>query len=442
MSGTPPIPNPDERAILNHAVQLARSGRVAEAELAFGDLLCRNLHSIEAHSFLATRAFQQQRYRDAAAGYEQCVALQPQSGIFHFNLGTAREKLGDLTGAIDAYLNAYRLNPQHSPPALFAGAALEAAGRRNDAATLFSLGDDVDPTVRTARDRPDLDPEVRRRSALADRVMREHFTQLHAAAVDEAERRLVEAGGEISRRNLSRVRRAIWIQTHDGPVSFRTPSQEPSLFYMPDLEARTVTPRERLSWATQVEAKTAEVRDEYLAAVQSGAQMSPYVDPGTRSPIWHDLRGRLDWSALHLFKAAQETPFAKLFPRTLKALEAADVVRIDGKPMELFFSRLKPGTHIPPHFGVANSRLTIHLPLIVPNDCSIRVGTEIHTWRQGELFAFDDSFEHEAWNRSSADRVVLIFESHHPDLRLEERTAIEYAFEARGRWLRERRIPQ
>ena len=49
--------------------------------------------------------------------------------------------------------------------------------------------------------------------------------------------------------------------------------------------------------------------------------------------------------------------------------------------------------------------------------------------------------EHEAWNRSPAERVVLIFEAHRPDLRPEERAAIEHAFEARGRWLRERRIP-
>ena len=422
----------DERALLKHAVQLARSGRVGEAELAFGDVLRGNPDSIEAHAFLATQAFRQHRFRDAAAGYEKCAALFPGSPAFQFNLGTAREQLGDLAGAIDAYLNAYRLNPKDSRLALFAGVALEAAGRRIDAATLLSMGDDVDPAMRYAKDRSDLDPEIRRRSAIADRVMREHFTRLHAAAVDELER-----GG----RDLSRVRRAMWTQTHDGPVQFRTPNQQPGIFYMPDLEARTVTLRERLAWATQVEAKTAQVREEYLAAVQSGAQMAPYVDANTRSPIWHELRGRLDWSALHLFKAAQETPFAKLFPGTLKALEAADVVRIDGKPMELFFSRLKPGAHIPPHFGAANNRLTIHLPLIVPGGCAIRVGTGIHTWRQGELFAFDDSFEHEAWNRSAEDRVVLIFESHHPDLRPEEWAAIEYAFEARGRWLRERRVP-
>jgi len=107
----------------------------------------------------------------------------------------------------------------------------------------------------------------------------------------------------------------------------------------------------------------------------------------------------------------------------------------------MFFSRMRPGAHIPPHFGTANNRLTVHLPLIVPAGCSIRVGDEIHTWREGELFAFDDSFEHEAWNTSDRDRVVLIFESHHPDLNAAERAAVEHAFESRGSWLKERRLP-
>ncbi len=396
--------------------------------------------SIEAIALRATSAFRQRQYREAADGYAQCVALNPKSPAFHFNLGTAKEMLGDLAGAITAYLNAYRLNPRDARLALFAGAALEAAGRRNDAAILFTLGDDVDPAVRQAKDRPDLDPEIRRRSATADRVMREHLTRLHAAAVAEAERRADTSGGRAPP-DLSRVRNALWTQTHDGPVRFRTPKQEPGIFYMPDLEARTITPCEQLAWAAELESRTAEVRDEFLEVFRSGAEMSPYVEQGALSPIWRELRGRQDWSAFHLYKAAQETPFAKLFPRTLKALDAADVVRIDGNPMELFFSRLRPGAHIPPHCGAANNRITIHLPLIVPGECSIRIGDEIHEWREGELFAFDDSFEHEAWNRASSDRVVLIFESHHTDLRPEERTAIEFAFAERGRWLRERRIP-
>ena len=396
--------------------------------------------SIESIALQATQAFRQRRYREAAAGYERCVALSPVSPAFHFNLGTARELSGDLPGAIGAYLDAFRLNPKDGRLALFAGAALEAAGRREEAAILFSLGDDVDPAVRRAKDRADFDLEIRRRSAVADNVIREHFTQLHAAAMDTLERSAAASGGA-AQPDLSRVRGAIWIQTHDQPFEYRTPNQQPSLFYMPDLPAQSITPRARFPWAAAIEALTAEVRGEYLAAVDAGAQHAPYVDASTRSPVWRELRGNRDWSSLHLYKVAEETPFAKLFPKTLKALEAADVVRVDGRPVELFFSRLKPGTHIPPHFGIANNRVTIHLPLIVPGDCEIRVGNEVHAWREGELFAFDDSFEHEAWNRSSADRVVLIFESHHPDLRLEERRAIEYAIEARGRWLKERRVP-
>jgi hypothetical protein len=382
----------------------------------------------------ATRAFVQQRYAEAAAGYERCAALMPQAPVFHFNLGTAREKEGDLPRAVAAYLAAWRLNPKDARFALFAGAALEAAGRREDAATLFSIGDDLDPAVRRAKDRPDLDPEIRRRSAIADRVMREHFTRLHERVVDDFARRGVQ--GE-----LARVRAAVWVQTHDAPIVFRTPGQRPSLFYMPDLPACEFTSRDQLPWAAEIEAHAAAIRDEYLAAVAHGAKLTPYVESDARSPIWRELRGNPDWSALHLYKLAEETPLAGRFPRTLQALAAADIVRIEGRPMELFFSRLKPGTHIPPHHGIANNRITVHLPLIVPGDCEIRVGGGSHRWREGEIMAFDDSFEHEAWNRAGADRVVLIFEAHHPDLAPVEREAIQHAIEARGRWLKERQVP-
>lgn len=393
---------------------------------------------VQAIAVEATRAFVQQRYGDAATGYERCIALMPREPAFHFNLGTAREKQGDIARAVDAYLAAWRLNPRDARLALFAGAALEAAGRRGDAAVLFSLGDDIDLAVRRAKDRPDIDPEIRRRSATADRVMREHLTRLHADAVSEFER-AAAAGGKPA--DVTRVRNAIWVQTHDRAFTYRTQNQRPALFYVPDLPAVPIVPRERLPWAAALEARTAEIRDEYLAAVAAGAEHSPYVDAATRSPLWQELRGKLDWSSLHLYKVGAETPLARMFPTTLSALEAADVVRLEGRPIELLFSRLRPGAHIPPHFGTENQRITVHLPLIVPGDCEIRVGSARHAWREGEIFAFDDSFEHEAWNRSGKDRVVLIFQSHHADLRPDERAAIEHAIGARERWIRERRVP-
>ena len=60
--------------------------------------------------------------------------------------------------------------------------------------------------------------------------------------------------------------------------------------------------------------------------------------------------------------------------------------------------------------------LRCHLPLIVPagNKCAIRVGDETREWKEGELMIFDDSFEHEAWNRSDEMRVVLMFDIPNP----------------------------
>ena len=430
-------PSAFEQAQLDQAKSMAQTGRLAEAETVLRDVLRRNSGLLEGQALLGSLLFQRARYDEAAAVYAVCITLNPTISAFPFNLGTALEKLGDTTGAVEAYVDAWRLDPRNPHVALFAGAALEAAGRFEDAAAMFSLGDDRDPLVRHAKDDPRQHAEIRTRSRTADRVMRKHFTRLHASTVDEAERQLEAETGR--KPDLARVRAAMWTQTHEGPVAFRTPKQEPSVFYMPGLAAQPTTPRDRLAWAAAVEAATADIRDEYLAAIETGVPFTPYVHGSIKADAWKDLSGKLDWSSLHLYREGRETPIAKHFPKTLKALEAADIPRVDdGAAIEMFFSRLKPGAHIPPHFGCANNRITVHLPLIVPDNCAIRVGDDLHTWRESELFAFDDSYEHEAWNRSSEDRVVLIFESHHPDLSADERFAVERAYAARGGWVERR----
>ncbi|HEY3814453.1 MAG TPA: aspartyl/asparaginyl beta-hydroxylase domain-containing protein [Caulobacteraceae bacterium] len=426
--------SPFEQAQLEQAKNLAQSGRVADAEILLRDLLRRNPGLLEGQAILGSLLFQRGRFDEAAAVYAVCMALNPVISAFPFNLGTALEKTGDVNGAVEAYVAAWRLDPKNPHVALFAGAALEAAGRHEDAAAMFSLGDDRDPFVRGGKDDPRLHAEMRNRSRTADRVMREHFTRLHAASV-EASARVIET--ETGRApDLARVQSAVWPMTHDRAVAYRTPKQAPSVFYMPDLPAQPVTPTDRLAWAGAVEAAAADIRAEYRAAVENGAPFAPYVHGDIKADAWKDLSGKLDWSSLHLYREARLTPIAQHFPKTLKALEAADIPRVaDGAAIEMFFSRLKPGAHIPPHYGCANNRITVHLPLIIPSDCAIRVGDDLHEWTEGKLFAFDDSYEHEAWNRSGEDRVVLIFESHHPDLTADERIAVERAYDDRGGWV-------
>jgi aspartyl/asparaginyl beta-hydroxylase (cupin superfamily) len=88
------------------------------------------------------------------------------------------------------------------------------------------------------------------------------------------------------------------------------------------------------------------------------------------------------------------------------------------------FSVLQPHTRIPPHTGVANFRLVVHLPLIVPPGCGFRVGSETREWRIGEAWVFDDTIEHEAWNDSDQTRIIFICDVWSPRLSVEERVAI------------------
>jgi aspartyl/asparaginyl beta-hydroxylase (cupin superfamily) len=116
----------------------------------------------------------------------------------------------------------------------------------------------------------------------------------------------------------------------------------------------------------------------------------------------------------------------------MAALEAAPMPVIAGRSPMALFSLLKPGTHIAPHHGMLNTRLICHVPLFAPGGCGLRVGNETREWRLGETLIFDDSFEHEAWNRGAETRVVLLFEIWRPEIGAAERDELTALFEAVG----------
>lgn len=73
-----------------------------------------------------------------------------------------------------------------------------------------------------------------------------------------------------------------------------------------------------------------------------------------------------------------------------------------------FFSILEPGKHIPTHRGPYKGVLRYHLALrAVPGEAAIRVGGHERAWVPGESLIFDDTYPHEAWNRSVEQRVIL-----------------------------------
>ena len=84
--------------------------------------------------------------------------------------------------------------------------------------------------------------------------------------------------------------------------------------------------------------------------------------------------------------------------------------------LEVSLLRLTPGAKVIPHTGSSNARLNVHFGLKVPPESALKVGDQVRTWKVGEALVFDDSFDHEAWNPSDTDRVVLHMHMWNPAL--------------------------
>jgi aspartate beta-hydroxylase len=56
--------------------------------------------------------------------------------------------------------------------------------------------------------------------------------------------------------------------------------------------------------------------------------------------------------------------------------------------------------------------------------CGMRVGDQVRSWEEGKCIVFDDAYEHEVWNLTDSERVLILLDFWHPELVDEERGAI------------------
>lgn len=208
--------------------------------------------------------------------------------------------------------------------------------------------------------------------------------------------------------------------------------QKPSMFHYPGMPQREFYERHEFPWLEQLEAAIPDMQDELAGVLNTTQKFSPYVEsnpdrPRPNNPLLDDP----SWGAFYFWKSGEAiAENIAQCPKTVAALEAAPIPIIkDRSPMALY-SVLEADTHIAPHFGLLNTRLICHIPLILPTDCALRVGGETRPWKNGEALIFDDSFEHEAWNRSNERRIILLFEVWRPEISETERSALTTIFEA------------
>ena len=215
------------------------------------------------------------------------------------------------------------------------------------------------------------------------------------------------------------------------PVFTRFPQMPQSYFY-PDLPQVEFADHAAAAWRDQAERQTATILTEAQVLLADPASFLPYVQQTSERPQGdvHGLLGNADWSTCYLTDRGQPIPErVTLAPVTFATLDQhAPLCRIGTRAPSIMFSLLRAHSKIPPHTGMINTRLVCHLPLIVPPKCGFRVGATTREWHVGELMVFDDSVEHEAWNDSDEDRLVLIFDVWRPELSADERAQITALF--------------
>ncbi|ORB61083.1 aspartyl beta-hydroxylase [Mycolicibacterium tusciae] len=162
-------------------------------------------------------------------------------------------------------------------------------------------------------------------------------------------------------------------------------------------------------WVGAVEADWRKVRTELDALLPYAADMPNFQDISKDQKALSQDDG---WKTFFFYAyGIKAGPNCRRCPETTKLLK-----KIPGMKTA-FFSILAPGKHLPPHRGPYKGVLRLHLALLVPEPtemCAIRVGSETRHWEEGRVMIFDDTFEHEAWNRTDGVRVVLFVDIMRP----------------------------
>jgi aspartyl/asparaginyl beta-hydroxylase (cupin superfamily) len=356
------------------------------------------------------RAFRSGDLPGARECYRRLVAADGRDPQQWVNLAVVCQGLKDEAGEEAAIEGALARDPLDLLALILRGNLLERQGKRHKAAQAYGAVLAVSPPLE--RLHPDLRPAVAKALQFRDAYNREVAGFL-------AER-LEPAYADVRGERVERFRNAVDIMTGRK----RRFDSHSEIFHFPHLPAIEFFERGSFPWLDAIEAETGAIRDEFVRVLEAEEGFAPYITYPQGVPLnqWVELNNSPRWSAFHLYKMGERVAEnAAKCPRTMAAIAQAPQPDLPGRTPSAMFSLLKPRTRIPPHTGVTNVRLVVHLPLIVPEGCRFRVGNEVREWVPGKAWVFDDTIEHEATNDSDKLRVVLIFDIWHPHLTPAER---------------------
>ncbi|MGV8932446.1 MAG: aspartyl/asparaginyl beta-hydroxylase domain-containing protein [Luteimonas sp.] len=229
---------------------------------------------------------------------------------------------------------------------------------------------------------------------------------------------------------LDRVK--AWLRTFSGesPAPVPLPMQYPAYPCFPGLAHLPFPPAQAAPGALMLESSINMIRSEYLALQDH--HLLRYTPPSMEK-FW----------AVYLFShmGIDTESLTMRCPGTSALIRSLPRVCLGYPWGDALFSIHASDSHLAAHCSVDNLRVRCHLGINIPQGCSIRVGNQTREWQEGRNLLFEDSFEHEVWNRGSTRRAILIVDFWHPDLTDLEIEAITAGFrkkEVRNHFLLER----
>jgi aspartate beta-hydroxylase len=413
---------------LRKAHEHARRGEVLQAELLYLAVLRDTPGAVDAAHALGTLAAQRGDWTRALTFYQQAQAARPDDPALQLELAQVLWQAERPDEAAAVLRRSLALRPGQHLCWLLLGEILEAQGD-----SLASSKARYQAISRAQKSGQWTDVSTTE-PALLDRVMH-GIQQLHTgrrAHLMQSFDAQRQAHGAAA---VQRVEQALLGYLGEIDATPPDPRQRPKFLYVPGLPDLPYHDPQLQPWARQLQAGWTDLRDEACELLGRAQNFESFLGlkPGEVRPEYIGGDGpNPAWDAFFFYRHGErfDAHHARC-PKTSALLESLPLCRVANQAPEVCFSVLRPGSHIKAHHGVTNSRLVMHVPLVVPPDCALNiVGVGEHAWREGELMMFDDTYQHEAWNRSDQTRVILLMDCWNPHLTPVEQLAVKALVEA------------
>ncbi|MGL6290208.1 MAG: aspartyl/asparaginyl beta-hydroxylase domain-containing protein [Silanimonas sp.] len=390
----PPTPIVDAEALRQRAQVAIAKSRLPEAESALAEARDADPADAQTARRHGVALMALRRFDESEAAFRDAIRLDARMPAAHLQLGRLLESTGRVREAVGAYFRA------------------------------LTIAQSREQWLDEASTPPGLRADVLHAMAM----VREQRVPVLMGLMEPLEARF-------GREAITRVRAGLahWLGAESHPpIDAR---QAPRFLHIPDLPSPPWFDPAVVPWLPQLEAAFPAMREEALAVLAAREGVQPFLAATDSASLEPYLGGGAEarWDAFFFYRdGTHHAANAVQAPRTSAVLENLPLVRIREHAPEICFSILAPGTHIKPHHGVTNARIVVHLPLVVPEGCTLTVGGDERQWCEGRAWAFDDTFLHEARNASGETRVILLMDAWNPHLTEAERVAVTEIVEGIG----------